>query len=96
MIKTMYVSKGSKEALTVLIVAHVAQVERDKNGVCGFYTTLHTEYCNATQFVTHIKRVESIKYRASCPSKGESYLFVSLLSCGFSYSPPVSLRRQLC
>ena len=41
--------KGSKEALTVLIVTHVThvthvtQVERVKSGVCGFYTTLYTE-----------------------------------------------------
>ena len=35
-------SKGLKEALTVLIVTHVTQV---KSGVCSFYTTLHTEYC---------------------------------------------------
>ena len=38
-------SKGSKEALTVLIFTHVTQVKRVKSGVCGFYTTLHTEYC---------------------------------------------------
>ena len=37
-------SKGPKEALTVLIVSHVTQVERVKSGVCGFYATLHTEY----------------------------------------------------
>ena len=37
-------SKGSKEALTVLIVTHVTQVKRVESGVCGFYTTLHTEY----------------------------------------------------
>ena len=99
MIKAMYVSKGSKEALTVLIVTHVTQVERVESGVCGFYATLHTEYCNVTQFVTHVKRVESVKYsvyRASRPSKEEGYLFVSLPSCGFSCSPPVSLRRQFC
>ena len=36
-------SKGSKEALTVLIVTHVTQVERVKSGVCGFHTTLYTE-----------------------------------------------------
>ena len=62
MIKAMYVSKGLKEVLTVLIVTHVTQVERVKSGVCGFYATLHTEYCNVTQFVTHVKRVESVKY----------------------------------
>ena len=36
-------SNGSKEALTVLIVTHVTQVERVKSGVCGFYPTLYTE-----------------------------------------------------
>ena len=36
-------SKGSKEALTVLIVTHVTQVKRVKSGVCGLYTTLYTE-----------------------------------------------------
>ena len=30
-------SKGSKEALTVLIVTHVTHVERVKSGVCCFY-----------------------------------------------------------
>ena len=38
-------SKGSKEALTVLIVTHVTQVERVESGVYDFYVTLHTEYC---------------------------------------------------
>ena len=36
-------SKGSKEALTVLIVTHVTHVERVESSVCGFYTTLYTE-----------------------------------------------------
>ena len=36
-------SKGLKEALTVLIVTHVTQVERVESGVCSFYATLHTE-----------------------------------------------------
>ena len=38
-------SKGSKEALTILIVTHVTQVERIESSVCGFCATLHTEYC---------------------------------------------------
>ena len=38
-------SKGSKEALTVLIVTHVIQVKRVESGDCVFHTTLHTEYC---------------------------------------------------
>ena len=50
-IKVMHVcvkmmSKGSKEALTVLIVTHVTQVKRVESGVCSFYTTLHTELLN--------------------------------------------------
>ena len=36
-------SKGSKEAVTVLIVTHVTQVERVEIVVCGSYTTLYTE-----------------------------------------------------
>ena len=75
MTKAMYVLKGSKEDLTVLIVTHVTQVKRVESGVCGFYATLHTEYCNVTQFVTHVKRVKSVKYsvyRASHPSKGKA------------------------
>ena len=46
MIKAMHVcvmSKGSKEAFTVLIVTHVTHVEGVESGVCGFYATLYTE-----------------------------------------------------
>ena len=46
----MYVLKGLKEALTILIVSHVTQVKRVESGVCSFYTTLHTEYCNVTLY----------------------------------------------
>ena len=75
--QSVYVSKGLKETLTVLIVTHVTQVVRVKSGVCGFYATLHTEYCNVTQFVTQVERVESVKYsvyRASHPCQ-EGRLF---------------------
>ena len=86
-------SKGSKEALTVLIVTHVTQVERVESGVCGFYATLHTELLN---FLLMLKgsKVYSV-YRAPCPSRGKA-IYLSLPPCGFSGSPPVSLRRQLC
>ena len=40
MLLILLMLKGSKEALTVLIVTHVERVE---SSVCGFYTTLHTE-----------------------------------------------------
>ena len=39
----MYVSKGSKDALTVLIVIHVTHLKRVESGVCSFYATLYTE-----------------------------------------------------
>ena len=38
-------SKGSKEALTVLVVTHVTQVKRVESGVFSLYAILHTEYC---------------------------------------------------
>ena len=84
-------SKGSKEALTVLIVTHVTQVERVESGVCGFYTTLHTELLN------YVERVESVLciQWPLVPARREGYC-VSLPSWGFSCSPLVSPRRQLC
>ena len=39
----MYVSKGSKEVLAVLIVNHITNVKRVESGVCGFYVTLYAE-----------------------------------------------------
>ena len=66
-------SKGLKEALTVLIVTHVTQVERVKSSVCGFYTTLHTELLNLLLMLNGSK-VYSV-YRAPHPSRGEGYLF---------------------
>ena len=45
-------SKGSKEALTVLIVTHVTHVERVESGVCGLYTLYrYIQY--------YVERVES-------------------------------------
>ena len=43
MLLILLMSKGSKEALTVLIVTHATHVERVESSVCGFYTTLYTE-----------------------------------------------------
>ena len=37
MLLILLMSKGSKEALTVLIVTHATHVERVKSGVCGLY-----------------------------------------------------------
>ena len=38
MLLILLMSKGLKEALTVLIVTHVTHVERVESGVCGLYT----------------------------------------------------------
>ena len=43
MLLILLMSKGSKEALTVLIVTDATHVERVESSVCGFYTTLYTE-----------------------------------------------------
>ena len=51
--------KGSKEALTVLTVTHVAHIERVESDVLQL---LHNTVCiqsNVTH-LTHVKRVESV------------------------------------
>ena len=85
-------SKGSKEALTVLIVTHVTQVERVKSGVCSFYGTLHTELLNL--LLMSKGRKCTLYTVASLPARREGYC-VSLPVLGFSCSPLVSPSRQL-
>ena len=48
-------SKGSKEALTVLIVTHVTHVKRVESGVCGLYTQYRYIQC-------YVERVERLCY----------------------------------
>ena len=48
-------SKGSKEALTVLIVSHVTHVEMVESGVCGLYTQYRYIQC-------YVERVERLCY----------------------------------
>ena len=43
-----------------------------ESGVCGFYTTLHTEYCYSCG---RCQRLMYPVYRAPRPSRGEGYLF---------------------
>ena len=51
--------------------------------------------------LTHVEDVEDTKYYCTLytgpliPPGGEA-IYLSLLPCGFSGSPPVSPRRQLC
>ena len=83
------VSKESKEALTVLIVTHVTHVERVESDVCGSYTT----QSNATH-AEMVKSVLCIQWPL-VPARREGFC-MSLPSWGFSSSPLVSPRRQLC
>ena len=48
-------SKGSKEALTVLIITHVTHVKRVKSGVFGLYTQYRYIEC-------YVERVERLCY----------------------------------
>ena len=48
-------SKGSKEAFTVLIVTHVTHVKRVESGVCGLCTQYRYIQC-------YVKRVERLCY----------------------------------
>ena len=50
--------KGSKKALTVLIVTHVTHIERVKSGVCG----LCTQYRYIQCYVERVERVERLCY----------------------------------
>ena len=88
-------SKGSKEALTVLIVTHITQVERVESGICGFYATLHTELLNLLLMLKGSK-VYSVYSGLSPLPGGKAIVCVSLSSWWFSCSPLVSPRRQLC
>ena len=61
-----------------------------ESGVCGFYTTLHTEYSLLMSEVSKVILL-CIQWPLT-PSRREGYL--SLPSWGFSCSPLVSPRRQ--
>ena len=52
-------SKGLKEALTVLIVTHVTHVKRVKSGVCGLYTQYRYIQC----YVERVKRLCYVETR---------------------------------
>ena len=52
-------SKGSKEALTVLIVTHVTHVKRVESGVCGLYTQYRYNLC----YVRRVARLCHVETR---------------------------------
>ena len=46
--------------------------------------------------VTHVGGVKCTLYTGPLAPPGGKAIYLSLPPCGFSGSPPVSLRRQLC
>ena len=62
-----------------------------------------TQHCiqSTVTHLTYVKDVKDAKYYCTlytgplAPPVGKA-IYLSLLPCGFSGSPPVSLRRQLC
>ena len=64
-----------------------------ESGVCGFYTILHTEYCYSCR---RCRKVNVLCIQGPSPLPGGKAIYLSLPPCGFSGSPPVSPRRQLC
>ena len=98
-IKAMHVCvkmmlKGSKEALTSFN-CYSCYSSRKSQKWC--LRLLRNTAYRVTQFVTHVKRVKGVLYLQwpLTPARREGYC-VSLPSWGFSSSPLVSLRRQLC
>ena len=59
MLLILLMSKGLKEALTVLIVTYVTHVERVESGVCG----LCTQYRYIQCYVERVKRLCYVKTR---------------------------------
>ena len=59
MLLILLMSKGSKEALTVLIVTHATHVERVESSVCG----LCTRYRYIKYYVEKVKRLCYVETR---------------------------------
>ena len=98
-IKAMHVcvkmmSKGSKKSLNSFN-CYSCYSSRKSQKWC-LRLLCNTAY-RVTQFVTHVERVESVLciQWPLTPARREGYC-VSLPSWGFSCSPLVSPRRQLC
>ena len=63
-----------------------------ESGICGFYTTLHTEYCYSCR---RCRRLLYSVYSGLSPLPGGRAIYLRFPSWGFSSSPPVSPRRKL-
>ena len=59
-----------------------------EDGVCGYYATLHTEYCYSSHSCRRCRRCQILLYsvyRAPCPSRGKGYsIYLSLPPCGLA------------
>ena len=64
-----------------------------KDGVSSFYTTLHTKYCYSSHSCWRCQRYYCTLYTGPLTPPGRKAIYLSLPPCGFSGSPPVSLRR---
>ena len=96
-------SKGSKEALTVLIVIHVTQVKRAKKWCLRLLRNAAYRVLLLILFL--MSKGSNMSNTMYCtlytgllaPPGGKAICYLkSLPSCGFSGSPPVSLRKELC
>ena len=95
--------EGVERTLTVLIVTHVAHVERVERSlnslICySCYSSQKSrKWCLWLLHNTLCRGVKTLHKVASRPCQEGKLLYcVSLPSWGFSCSPLVSLRRQLC
>ena len=76
MLLILLMSKGSKEALTFLIVTYVSHVERVESGVCG----LSTQYRYIQCYVERVKRLCYVETRdKQCRQKVEVSAFQNFL-----------------
>ena len=74
-------------------VLNAMYVEDVEDGICGFYATLHTDYCYSSH---SCQRYYCTLYTGPLTPPGGKAIYLSLPPCGFSSSPPCSPRRQLC
>ena len=82
-------SKGSKEALTVLFVTHVTHVEGVESGVCGLYTQYRYIQC-------YVKRVERLCYVETRDIHIFAHNFLNIQSFKFTTDFNESLGHLLC
>ena len=71
MLLILLMSKGSKEAVTVLIVTHVTHVERVESSVCGVCTQYRYIQC-------YVERVKRLCYVETRDKHNFAYNFLNI------------------